>query len=121
MTIKEVLTAKAEEVADLYSRGLLTVFYNAAWEDVMKIVDRYKEPKEVKPIHLVAHENCAVVRFAADQRGIWQGSIRPMVNKADAHMVSGKTYYNCEEEVRKYFRQHGKDGWISPFINKAVK
>ena len=116
MNMKEALTVKAEEVFDLYSRGLLAVFYNSAWEDVMKIIKSYKD---IKPIHIFANENNATIRFAADQRGKWVATIRPKIGSANATILSGETYQDCEFKVRKILEKGGERWWLNRFINQS--
>lgn len=99
MTLKQKLQTKAEEMFDLYSRGLSTVYYNAAWEDVMKIVDKHHDET---PINVMANSHSAIVRFWSQNGTTWSGAIRYKVGKVDAKIINGNTYAECEHKVRQH-------------------
>lgn len=115
MTLKEALIKKAEEVFDLHARGMLTELHKVIWNDILDIIDRYPD---IKPINLVANDNNAVVRIAADERGNWKAAIRYKVNGAHAHMIGANSYGELEAKVRVYFAKNKDRGWIKSLINR---
>lgn len=103
MNLKEALISKSEEVFDLYSRGLLTIMYANAWEDVVSICNKYQEKVN---IHIFANENNSVVRFWCQDGAKWNGSIRYKIGKVDAKIFIGANYEDCENKVRGYFKNN---------------
>ena len=101
MTIQYAIIKKHSEVVDLYSRGLLSAQYIAAWEDVMKIINVYNE---IKPIHIFANENKAIVRFAAEPNGTWKVTIRPL--GINAEIFHGNSYEESEFKAREYIKKN---------------
>ena len=103
MRLAEELKAKFEDVADMYSRGLLTVFYMAAWEDAMKISEKHLREDE-KPVMVLADECRAGLRMWTQNHVDWSASIRPQSKWLKTEILHGHTYAEVEHKVRECLR-----------------
>lgn len=104
MKLAQELKIKYEEMADLYSRGLLTVYYITAWEDVIKIVDKYTSHKE-EPIMLLADRSRVQLRMWTQNHIDWAASIRPPSKYLKTEIITGGGYYEVEFKVRTFLKK----------------